>query len=217
MNISEKIIMIRKENNLTQEEMAKKLFVTRQAISKWERGISYPSIDVLRLINKEFKISINKLLDVNELEKNKEYKAIGFKHYGFIILYALMFLIVGAAITIFNILLKETSTSLWAIIFYNVLLGIVILNVIYMLIQSIFPNNFILVEYNDFGIRIKTLKGIKEIPFKKIVALEIKTHGNYTAGRLIVKTADTNYSVYPLKDLNQVKTILDEVKNLNRY
>lgn len=91
MNISEKIIMIRKENNLTQEEMAKKLFVTRQAISKWERGISYPSIDVLRLINKEFKISINKLLDVNELEKNKEYKAIGFKHYGFIILYALMF------------------------------------------------------------------------------------------------------------------------------
>ena len=206
MNISEKIIMIRKENNLTQEEMAKKLFVTRQAISKWERGISYPSIDVLRLINKEFKISINKLLDVNELEKNKEYKAIGFKHYGFIILYALMFLIVGAAITIFNILLKETNTSLWAIIFYNV-----------MLIQSIFPNNFILVEYNDFGIRIKTLKGIKEIPFKKIVALEIKTHGNYTAGRLIVKTADTNYSVYPLKDLNQVKTVLDEVKNLNRY
>lgn len=217
MNISEKIIMIRKENNLTQEEMAKKLFVTRQAISKWERGISYPSIDVLRLINKEFKISINKLLDVNELEKNKEYKAIGFKHYGFIILYALMFLIVGAAITIFNILLKETNTSLWAIIFYNVLLGIVILNVIYMLIQSIFPNNFILVEYNDFGIRIKTLKGIKEIPFEKIVALEIKTHGNYTAGRLIVKTADTNYSVYPLKDLNQVKTVLDEVKILNRY
>ena len=44
-------------------------------------GISYPSIDVLRLINKEFKISINKLLDVNELEKNKEYKTIGFKHY----------------------------------------------------------------------------------------------------------------------------------------
>ena len=217
MNISEKIIMIRKENNLTQEEMAKKLFVTRQAISKWERGISYPSIDVLRLINKEFKISINKLLDVNELEKNKEYKAIGFKHYGFIILYALMFLIVGAAIIIFNILVKETNTSLWAIIFYNVLLGIVIFSIIYMLIQSIFSINSILVEYNDFGIRIKTLKGIKEIPFAKIMSLEIKTHGNYTAGRLIIKTADINYSVYPLKDLNQVKTILDEVKILNRY
>ena len=39
MNISEKIIMIRKENNLTQGEMAKKLFVTRQAISKWELAI----------------------------------------------------------------------------------------------------------------------------------------------------------------------------------
>ena len=86
-----------------------------------------------------------------------------------------------------------------------------------MLIQSIFPINSILVEYNDFGIRIKTLKGIKEIPFAKIMALEIKTHGNYTAGRLIIKTADINYIVYPLKDLNQVKTILDEVKILNRY
>ena len=217
MNLSEKIVKIRKDNNLTQEEMAKRLFVTRQAVSKWERGISYPSLDILELINKEFKISINNLLDVNENKKNKEYKAIGFKHYGFIILYALMFLIVGAAIIIFNILVKETATSLWAIIFYNVLLGIVIFSIIYMLIQSIFPINSILVEYNDFGIRIKTLKGIKEIPFAKIMALEIKTHGNYTAGRLIIKTADINYIVYPLKDLNQVKTILDEVKILNRY
>ena len=55
MNLSEKIIKIREENNLTQDEMAEKIFVTRQAISKWERGISYPSLDVLRLISKEFK------------------------------------------------------------------------------------------------------------------------------------------------------------------
>lgn len=36
MNLSEKIIKIREENNLTQYEMAEKIFVTRQAISKWE-------------------------------------------------------------------------------------------------------------------------------------------------------------------------------------
>ena len=39
MNLSEKIVKIRKDNNLTQEEMAKRLFVTRQAISKWELAI----------------------------------------------------------------------------------------------------------------------------------------------------------------------------------
>ena len=43
MNIGEKIIKIRKEHNLTQEEMANELYLTRQAISKYERNISYPS------------------------------------------------------------------------------------------------------------------------------------------------------------------------------
>lgn len=90
MNLSDKIIKIREENNLTQGQMAERIFVTRQAISKWERGISYPSLDVLRLISKEFKITMNNLLDVSENEKNKEYKPIGFKHYGFIILYVVM-------------------------------------------------------------------------------------------------------------------------------
>ena len=217
MNLSEKIIKIREENNLTQDEMAEKIFVTRQAISKWERGVSYPSLDVLRLISKEFKISMNNLLDVSENEKNKEYKPIGFKHYGFIILYVVMLLIVGGAIAAFNILINGTDTELWAVIFYNALLAVVALSIIYMLVQSVIPNSPVLVEYNDFGIRIRTLKGTKEIPFQKITSLEIKTHGNWTTGRLMVRTFDANYTVYPLKDLNQVKTVIDEVKILNRY
>lgn len=217
MNLSEKIIKIREENNLTQDEMAEKIFVTRQAISKWERGISYPSLDVLRLISKEFKISMNNLLDVSENEKNKEYKPIGFKHYGFIILYAVMLAIVGAVIVAFNILSIESNAEIWELAVYNVLLGFVCLMVVYLLIQSIFPSHKVLVEYNDYGIRIRTLKGTKEIPFQKITSLEIKTHGNWTAGRLTVRTFDENYTVYPLKDLNQVKTVIDEVKVLNRY
>lgn len=217
MNLSEKIIKIREENNLTQDEMAEKIFVTRQAISKWERGISYPSLDVLRLISKEFKISMNNLLDVSENEKNKEYKPIGFKHYGFIILYAVMLAIVGAVMVAFNILSIESNAEIWELAVYNVLLGFVCLMVVYLLIQSIFPSHKVLVEYNDYGIRIRTLKGTKEIPFQKITSLEIKTHGNWTAGRLTVRTFDANYTVYPLKDLNQVKTVIDEVKILNRY
>lgn len=217
MNLSEKITKIREDNNLTQDEMAEKIFVTRQAISKWERGISYPSLDVLRLITKEFKISMNNLLDVSENEKNKEYKPIGFKHYGFIIFYVVMLLLLGGILAAFNILSIQANAELWELVVYNVLICLVICSVIYMLIQSIVPFCKVLVEYNDFGIRIKTLKGVKEIPFQKITALEIKTHGNWTAGRLTVRTFDANYTVYPLKDLNQVKTVIDEVKILNRY
>ena len=217
MNLSEKIIKIREDNNLTQDEMAEKIFVTRQAISKWERGISYPSLDVLRLISKEFKISMNNLLDVSENEKNKEYKPIGFKHYGFIILYVAMLFIVGGVIAAFNILSIEANAEIWELAVYNSLLCFVLASVIYLLIQSLIPFSSVLVEYNDYGIRIKTLKGTKEIPFQKITSLEIKTHGNWTAGRLTVRTFNENYTAYPLKDLNQVKTVIDEVKVLNRY
>lgn len=217
MNLSEKIIKIREENNLTQDEMAEKIFVTRQAISKWERGVSYPSLDVLRLISKEFKISMNNLLDVSENEKNKEYKPIGFKHYGFIILYVAMLFIVGGVIAAFNILSIEANAEIWELAVYNSLLCFVLASVIYLLIQSLIPFSSVLVEYNDYGIRIKTLKGTKEIPFQKITSLEIKTHGNWTAGKLTVRTFNENYTVYPLKDLNQVKTVIDEVKVLNRY
>ena len=66
IGLSEKIINLRKSNNLSQEELAKRLFVSRQAISKYERGVCFPSIDTIKLISKEFNISINDLLDVNK-------------------------------------------------------------------------------------------------------------------------------------------------------
>lgn len=128
-----------------------------------------------------------------------------------------MLAIVGAVIVALNILSIESNAEIWELAVYNVLLGFVCLMVVYLLIQSIFPSHKVLVEYNDYGIRIRTLKGTKEIPFQKITSLEIKTHGNWTAGRLTVRTFDENYTVYPLKDLNQVKTVIDEVKVLNRY
>lgn len=87
----------------------------------------------------------------------------------------------------------------------------------YMLFLSIFPLGGTLVEYNGYGLLVKTLKGKAEIPFSRISAVEIKTHGNWNSGRLLIRTFGANYSVYPLKDLNQVKTIIDEVKSDRRF
>jgi len=53
---------IRKANNLTQEQMAEKLCVTRQAISRWETGATWPNPEMLKIISKEFGVSINTLL-----------------------------------------------------------------------------------------------------------------------------------------------------------
>ena len=62
MKFSEKLKRIRKENSLTQEELARLLYVTRTAISKWENDKEYHSIDSLRLISKTFNVSIDELM-----------------------------------------------------------------------------------------------------------------------------------------------------------
>lgn len=60
------IAEIRKKNGLTQDEMASKLFVTRQAVSRWENGETTPNIEALKLISKEFDVSVNMLLNLPE-------------------------------------------------------------------------------------------------------------------------------------------------------
>lgn len=53
---------LRKKNKLTQTELAEKVFVTRQAVSKWETGESIPNAETLKLLSKLFNVSINTLL-----------------------------------------------------------------------------------------------------------------------------------------------------------
>jgi transcriptional regulator with XRE-family HTH domain len=62
METKEVLADLRKKGGLTQDEMAEKLFVTRQAVSRWETGETTPNVDTLKLISKEFDISINALL-----------------------------------------------------------------------------------------------------------------------------------------------------------
>ena len=55
VKVGARIAEYRKKSGLSQEELAERLFVTRQAISKWENGTSVPSIDTLCEISKMFK------------------------------------------------------------------------------------------------------------------------------------------------------------------
>ena len=67
MEFHEKLQELRKREHLTQEELAQALFVSRTAISKWESGRGFPSIDSLKAISKYFKISLDDLLSGQEL------------------------------------------------------------------------------------------------------------------------------------------------------
>ena len=61
--ISRYLQLLRKSNNYTQEELAKELYISRQAISKWETGITLPDLEVLLKISKLYGITINDILE----------------------------------------------------------------------------------------------------------------------------------------------------------
>ena len=67
MDFSKKLQELRKQKGLTQEELAQKLYVSRTAISKWESGRGYPSIDSLKEIAKFFCVTVDQLLSGEEV------------------------------------------------------------------------------------------------------------------------------------------------------
>ena len=139
MEFNEKLQKLRKEQNLTQEELAEKLFVSRTAISKWESGRGYPGIDSLKVIAKYFHITIDELIgneeiislaeqDINENKKKHTALICGVLDC-FVAL--LLFLPLfcngdssGASVTVFSL----TGVSEWLKIVFIVAIGLTVLN-----------------------------------------------------------------------------------------
>ena len=67
MEFCEKLQKLRKQRGLTQEELAGALYVSRTAVSKWESGRGYPSIDSLKEISRYFSVTIDDLLSGEKL------------------------------------------------------------------------------------------------------------------------------------------------------
>ena len=79
MEFNEKLQELRKQKGLTQEELADCLYVSRTAVSKWESGRGYPSIDSLKAIAKFFSVTVDQLISTDEIlviveEDHKEKK-----------------------------------------------------------------------------------------------------------------------------------------------
>ncbi len=62
METKDIILELRTKKGYSQEELAEKLFVTRQAVSRWENGETVPNTETLKLLSKLFDVSINTLL-----------------------------------------------------------------------------------------------------------------------------------------------------------
>jgi len=62
MDTKDMILELRTKNGMSQDELAEKVFVTRQAVSRWENGETTPNIETLKLLSRLFNVSINTLL-----------------------------------------------------------------------------------------------------------------------------------------------------------
>ena len=71
MNFNEKLLELRKKEGFSQEELAEKVNVSRQSVSKWESGQSTPEMDKLILLSNIFNISIDELVGKESINNLK--------------------------------------------------------------------------------------------------------------------------------------------------
>lgn len=100
MELNAQIKKYRTELNLSQEELAEKVYVTRQTISNWENEKSYPDIHSLLLLSSLFNVSLDQLIKgdietMKEIINEQEVK--NFNHYGIIYTVHFVLLILSAA------------------------------------------------------------------------------------------------------------------------
>lgn len=74
LSIGENIRSYRKKNDLTQEALADRLGVTYLSVSRWEKGATYPDLELLPAISEILGISVDELLGMPSIEKKEEGK-----------------------------------------------------------------------------------------------------------------------------------------------
>ena len=117
MEIGNQIRKYRIQNEFSQEELAEKIYVSRQTISNWERGKNYPDIQSLLLMTALFGISLDHLVkgDVDEMKKEIEQSQIDrLERYGVIL--SILFVIMIASAMPLSFYWGWPGMGLWALI-----------------------------------------------------------------------------------------------------
>ncbi len=145
MEFNEKLQTLRKQKGITQEELAKALFVSRTAISKWESGKGYPNLDSLKAIAQFFSVTIDELLSSNELLTLAEEKTKNFKDliFGLLDLSVIMFLFLplfgqtlNEKVQSISLLSLTQTTPLLLTGYYIIIVAIILCGVLTLLLQN---------------------------------------------------------------------------------
>ena len=149
MSLSENLQRLRKEKGLSQEDVAQKLFVSRQSVSKWENGNAEPGVENLKALARLYGVTLDKLMgnesfsepapfqtvgqrpeepeqEQESVENGPYYRAVAFRVAATLILMSLLpWLTYGRSVTIPFYLLAElvglfvTAPFMWAVILFG--------------------------------------------------------------------------------------------------
>ena len=150
MEFHEKLKELRKNRGLTQEELAEALYVSRTAISKWESGRGYPSIDSLKEISSYFSVSIDdllsgeKLLLIAEKENKSNIRTLCDLIFGMADVSFFMLIIlplypnsVDGFIYSVNLLAYEDITSMNRLIYWILFISIILIGIVKILLTTL--------------------------------------------------------------------------------
>ncbi len=194
MNIGKKIMEIRKEHNLSQEDLANMFFVTRQTISSWECGKSYPDIETIIKISDKFNISLDKLLKGDVKMVKKIDKKVRLNKYLIITLIVLIIVAIPIGIYGYKKAIKANS------VISNILDGYTVMD--FDLDEFSFSDDLKVGDYLDYYVYINEFDNDKSIPLYKGIEIKLLRDENNQnvenirkAKHLIVSVPDAEFKV----------------------
>ena len=150
MEFNEKLQVLRKEKGLTQEELAEALYVSRTAISKWESGRGYPSIDSLKEISNFFSVTIDdllsgeKLISIAEKENKSNLRNICDMLFGIVDLMSILLIILplypqpmNGYICSVSLFVYTESTPVCGIIYWAAFISLILQGIIKVIMNQI--------------------------------------------------------------------------------
>ena len=213
MNIGKKIMEIRKEHNLSQEDLANMFYVTRQTISSWECGKSYPDIETIIKISDKFNISLDKLLKGDEKMVKKIDKKVRLNKY--LIITLIVLLIVAIPIGIYGY--KKTKELKSNSVISNIPDGYTVVD--FDLDEFSFSEDLKVGDFLDYYIYIKEFDNDKRIPLYRGIEIKLLRDENNQnvedireAKHLIVSVPDSEFKVLTVLSTMNSNKATKEIK-----
>ena len=109
MKISELLKTYRKTNSLTQSDIARQLFVSKQAVSRWENDLSLPDITMYPKLSEMLGVSVDELMGKEKTEEKEKPKQVNYKK---IIITVILYLLLIIEIIMFVLIQNAKKTNL---------------------------------------------------------------------------------------------------------